>query len=145
MTVTEAEAVLVVSAWLVAVTVTLVLALTVGAVKSPELEIEPAEEVQMTAALEFPVSVAVNCCVPPEATIAADGETLTETLGVPHVPGLRLLDKPLSTLPDPMSLDAVTLMAAVNPGPKVLLLMQALALPFAINMPVEPGPLIVAL
>jgi len=62
-----------------------------------------------------------------------------------QVPGVKLLLKPLSTLPDPMSLDAVTLMAAVNPGPKVLLLMQALALPFAINMPVEPGPLIVAL
>jgi hypothetical protein len=60
-TITVAEPVLLVSAWLVAVTVTVVLPLTVGAVKSPELEIEPAEAVHVTAVLVEPVTVAVNC------------------------------------------------------------------------------------
>ena len=44
-----------------AVTVTVVLALTVGAVKSPELEIEPAVAVHVTAVLVEPVTVGVNC------------------------------------------------------------------------------------
>jgi hypothetical protein len=59
--VTEAEADLVASAALVAVTVIVVFVLTVGAVKSPELEIEPAEAVQVTAVFVDPVTVAVNC------------------------------------------------------------------------------------
>src|SRR2546425_4658892 len=84
-TVTLAEAVWLGRAWLMAVTVTGVLALTVGAVKSPELEIEPAVAVHVTAVLDRPVTVALNCCVPPEATVAARGEMLT-TLDGPHVP-----------------------------------------------------------
>lgn len=60
-TVTVAEAVLLVSAWLVAVTVTVVMTVTVGAVKSPELDIEPAVAVHVTAVLVEPVTVAVNC------------------------------------------------------------------------------------
>src|SRR5712692_5378229 len=60
-TLAVAEAAWLVSAWLVAVTVTLVLVLTVGAVKSPELETEPAVAVHVTAVLVDPVTVAVNC------------------------------------------------------------------------------------
>jgi hypothetical protein len=60
-TVTVAEAVLLVSAWLVAVTVTVVLADTVGAVNSPELETDPAVAVQVTEVLVKPVTVAANC------------------------------------------------------------------------------------
>jgi len=60
-TLTVAEAVWLVSAWLVAATVTLMLVLAVGAVKSPELEIDPAVAVHVTAVLVDPVTVAVNC------------------------------------------------------------------------------------
>ena len=65
--------------------------------------------------------------------------------GGAQVPALRLLLKPFRMLPKPMSVGEVTSMAVVNPGPKVLLLMQALGLPFSIKIPMEPGPLIVAL
>ncbi len=82
--------------------------------------------------------------MPPEATVAAVGEMLTGALG-PHVPPRRLLVKPFSRLPVPTSLASVTLIPVVNPSPKVLLLMQAFLLPFSIKMPMEPGPLIVAL
>ena len=60
-TLAMAEAVWLVSAWLMPVTVTLVLVLTVGAVKNPEPEIEPALAVQLTAVLVEPVTVALNC------------------------------------------------------------------------------------
>jgi hypothetical protein len=59
--VTETVADLVASAALVAVTVAVVLALTVGAVWSPVLEIVPRLAVQVTAVLVVPVTVAVNC------------------------------------------------------------------------------------
>ena len=62
-----------------AVTVTVVLALTVGAVNSPELEIDPAVADQVTAVLVEPVTVAVNCWVPAEATEALVGEIETDT------------------------------------------------------------------
>jgi hypothetical protein len=48
-------------------------------------------------------------------------------------------------LPEPVSLDAVTLIAEDSPDPNVLSLMQALVLPFAILTPVVPGPVIVTL
>ena len=51
----------VVSATLVAVTVTLVLLLTLGAVNIPTLETEPAEADQVTAVLLVPWTVAENC------------------------------------------------------------------------------------
>src|SRR5437879_7678763 len=76
---TEEEADLVASAALVAVTVTVVLVLTAGAVKSPELEIVPAVADQVTAVLVEPVTVAVNCWVPAEATEALVGDVETET------------------------------------------------------------------
>jgi len=48
-------------ALLVAVTVRLVLVVTVGAVKRPLVEIVPADDVQVTAVLVEPRTVALNC------------------------------------------------------------------------------------
>ncbi len=56
-----------------AVTVTVVLELTAGAVKSPEVEIDPAVAVQVTAVFVEPVTVAVNCWVPAEETVLEAG------------------------------------------------------------------------
>jgi len=70
---------LVASAALVTVTVTVVLVLTAGAVKSPELEIDPAVADQVTAVLVEPVTVAENCWVPTEATEALFGDIETAT------------------------------------------------------------------
>ena len=39
------------------------------------------ETLQFTAVLVVPVTVAVNCCVPPSGTEAEVGETLTEMVG----------------------------------------------------------------
>jgi hypothetical protein len=61
-TVTKPRALFVGSTMLVAVTVTVVLALTLGAVNSPELEIDPAVADQVTPVFALPVTVAVNCC-----------------------------------------------------------------------------------
>ena len=49
LTVTVVDADLVLSAWLVACTVTLMLELQVGAVRVPEEEMEPADALQVTA------------------------------------------------------------------------------------------------
>ncbi len=67
-----------------AVTVTVVLELTVGAVKSPELEIDPAVADQVTAVFVEPVTVAVNCRVPAEETVAEVGEMEIDTAGAPR-------------------------------------------------------------
>ena len=80
-TVTDAIADFVVSATLVAVMLTGVSALTDGAVNNPELEIDPWLVVQVTAVLPVPVTVAENCCVAPDATVALLGETDTATVG----------------------------------------------------------------
>jgi hypothetical protein len=63
----------------VAVTVTVVLEVTIGALSSPAVEIEPAVVVQLTAVLKFPVpvTVAAHWLVWPEETV--DGEQLTLT------------------------------------------------------------------
>lgn len=58
---TAALAVFVVSAALVALTVTFVLLVTVGAVNMPLLEIVPPVELQVTALLLEPLTVALNC------------------------------------------------------------------------------------
>jgi hypothetical protein len=60
-TATVALAFLVVSAALVAVTSTFVLALTVGAVNIPVLETLPAFADQLTAVLLVPWTLALNC------------------------------------------------------------------------------------
>jgi hypothetical protein len=80
-TVTEAEAEELVFAWLVAVTVTLVAEVTVGAVKSPVPEMVPAVADQVTEVFLEPVTVALNCWVPPELSVTVVGEMVTETVG----------------------------------------------------------------
>jgi len=66
----------VVLALLVAVTVTLVLLLTFGAVNIPALETVPAVADQVTAVLLVPWTVAENCCVFPDVRVVLDGETV---------------------------------------------------------------------
>jgi hypothetical protein len=77
LTVTVAEADLVESAALVAVTV--MLPALPGAVNRPDVEMEPPLADQVTAVLLEPVTVAVNCCVPPVASEAEPGLTETAT------------------------------------------------------------------
>jgi hypothetical protein len=74
-TVTVAEADLVVSAALVAVTVYVPAVL--GAVYRPLVLTVPPVADQVTAVFALPVTVAVNCCVPPVWTEADVGLTLT--------------------------------------------------------------------
>jgi hypothetical protein len=74
---TTALAFFVESATLVAVTVTLVLLVTVGAVNRPLDETVPALELQVTAVLVEPLTAALNCREPAEATLALPGEIVT--------------------------------------------------------------------
>src|SRR6266446_4662078 len=79
-TVTDADADFVASACAVAVTVTCAGFGTVaGAVYSPLLEMVPLEAppamLHVTAVFDVPVTVAVNCCVLPAATLTAIGAT----------------------------------------------------------------------
>src|SRR6266404_1358161 len=80
----------VLSAWLVAATVTVVgLGTTLGAVYKPVAEIVPRVLLppatpftdQFTAVLEDPLTVAVKLWVPLVKTVADEGATLTETAG----------------------------------------------------------------
>lgn len=68
------------SATLVAVTVTLAGAETCGAVKRPVVEIVPAVACQMTAVLLVEVRVAENCCCCPGRTLTLAGVRLTCTV-----------------------------------------------------------------
>ena len=77
---TFADADFVASAWLVAVRVRAVVEVTEGAVKTPVVEIVPAEAVQVTAVFVEPVTIAVNCWVWPEDTVELVGETDMETV-----------------------------------------------------------------
>ncbi len=79
-TVTVADADLVVSAVLVAFTVYVPAA--VGAVYRPVDETVPPVANQVTAVLVVPVTVAVNCCVPPVVSEEDVGEMVTATVGV---------------------------------------------------------------
>lgn len=79
LTVTDADALCVVSAWLVAVTVTVVVDETDGAVYIPVLEMLPAVAAQVTAVFVVLLTVAVNCFVAAEVTVAVDGVIDTET------------------------------------------------------------------
>jgi hypothetical protein len=82
--VTVAEADFVVSVLLVATTVAVVVCVTLGAVYLPVASIVPGLALllltdHVTPAFdESPVTVAVNCVVPPDATVAVVGETVTE-------------------------------------------------------------------
>jgi hypothetical protein len=79
-TVTVDNADFVVSAWLVAVTVAVVVEVTEGAVKSPVLEMVPAEAVHVTAVFVEPLTVAVNCWVLPADSVALVGVIEMETI-----------------------------------------------------------------
>src|SRR5205085_1992219 len=87
MTVTLALAFLVLSAWLMAVTVIVPAGIALGAVYSPALLIVPVAALppvtlltcHVTAVLAEPVAVAMNCCVAPVAKEATVGATLTVT------------------------------------------------------------------
>src|SRR5258708_6927814 len=70
---------LVESAVLVAVSTTVVLVVTVGAVYKPLLETVPFEAVQFTAVLEVFVTAARNCAVAPEFTLLSPGERVMPT------------------------------------------------------------------
>ena len=72
---TVALAIFVASAALVARTVTVVAAVTLGAVKLPVLVIDPALADQVTPVLLVPWTLAENCCVAPDAMVALVGET----------------------------------------------------------------------
>src|SRR5260370_22298548 len=99
----------------------------VGGLTTRVPETDPEGAAQLTAVFEFPVTVAVNCWVPAEATVAPVGEMLTETVAVPHVPAARLLLKPLRTLPEPISAAPFAEMPEPSPVPptNVLLFTQA--------------------
>lgn len=77
---TNALALFVGSAALVARTVTAVALVTVGAVKAPELVIDPAVADQVTAVLLVPCTVAENCLLLPEARLTLVGVTATLTV-----------------------------------------------------------------
>lgn len=68
-----------------AVTVTLVLLLTLGAVNNPLLETDPALADHVTAVLVVPCTAAVNCCVAPDPTLMLVGETATVIAGAAGV------------------------------------------------------------
>ncbi len=81
MTVTVADE-LASAAALFALTVTDVGADTLGAVSTPVLVILPADVNQTTEVLLVPLTVAANCWVAPEVTVALVGFTLTVILVV---------------------------------------------------------------
>src|SRR5438876_496878 len=89
--VTCAAAVGIASAWDTAVTVTVAgFGTTPGSVYRPELEIAPTVALppvtpftcQVTAVLLVFCTTALNCCVPPAATVAEVGEMVTLTVVV---------------------------------------------------------------
>jgi hypothetical protein len=103
---TLAEAFLVVSATLVAVTVTVVVLLTVGAVNKPPEETDPALADQVTPVWLVLLTVAVNCCVPPDCTEALVGEMAT--LIAPSEPPTKICAAFRAALP------ALSLTATMN-------------------------------
>jgi hypothetical protein len=84
-TVKVAETFLLVSAWLVAVTTTVVDEDTVGAVNKPAAVIAPAVADQVTPGFEVLLTVALNCCAAPEAmvTLIGEAEMLTGRAAAP--------------------------------------------------------------
>jgi hypothetical protein len=61
----------------VAVMVTGRLTVTLGAVKTPSLEMAPALVVQVTAVFGLPLMRATNCNLPNDATVAVFGESVS--------------------------------------------------------------------
>lgn len=74
------------SATLVAVTVNV--PGVVSAVNKPEAEILPPVAVHVTPVLALPVTLAVNCCVDPEATVVVAGEMEMVTVVAPGFSGV---------------------------------------------------------
>jgi hypothetical protein len=111
--VTVAVAVLVVSDWLVEVTVTVWMALIVaGAVYKPAALMDPAPAGlidHVTAGLHPPDTAAVNCWVWPPCKAATAGETETDTGGNTVAPD------GFSLIPTPPSKSIVLAMMAVLP------------------------------
>jgi len=79
---TAADALWVGAATLVAVTVTVVAALTEGAVNNPVSDTVPALADQVTAVWLVPLTLALNCCEPREITLAPVGEIVTVIEGL---------------------------------------------------------------
>ena len=113
-TVTVADAFAFTSALLVAVTVTVVFLVTCGAVNIPPSLTLPDDADQVTLVFELPFTVALNCCVLPDATVAVVGETLTVTCCCWP---LTIIEERLSPCPDFESeTSAVKLNVALTSG-----------------------------
>ena len=102
-TVTDAVAHLLVSATLVAVTTTFEVTLMAGATSKPFVML-PSEVVQVTPVLLVLLTVALNCKVPEEATVAVVGEIVTDT----GAPGAVTDTDTLADLVESATLVAVT-------------------------------------
>ena len=110
----------VVSAALVAVTVTFVPLVTLGAVNRPPVETVPADDAQVTAVLLVPCTVAANCCVLPEVNVVELGETLTlipEVEGLTAMVALAFFDVFALLVAVTVTLVAVPTLGAVNTPP----------------------------
>jgi hypothetical protein len=84
---------LVLSATLVAVTVTVDVVVTLGEVNNPLLEMVPPEADQTTAVFEVLLAVAVNCCEEPEMVVMDAGEIVIATGGTGTVALLIAIEK----------------------------------------------------
>jgi len=83
----------------VAVTVTLALLLTVGALNRPLVETLPAEELQVTALLLDPLTAAVNCTLPAEPRLVLVGEIVMVTLELGLVAAMVISGCTLTVVP----------------------------------------------
>jgi hypothetical protein len=88
----------------------------------PDDEIVPAVAVHVTLVLLVPLTVAVNCCRPPVATVATAGETETDTFAGPTTVTVADADLVLSA-----ALVAVTVSVPGVPG--------AVYMPLAVILP----------
>ncbi len=94
-TVRVTNALLLGSDWLVAVTVTEVGVDTDGAVNMPEEFTDPAVVDHVTAGFAVLLTVAISCWVPPEATVAVEGDSATITGEV----RANVASRPIATTP----------------------------------------------
>lgn len=124
---------------------------TIGAVKKPVLVIVPLVAFQVTAVLELPVTVAVNCWVPPDGTEAPTGEMVSVTGPVvvevpePPVPELPVPVLPVVVLPVPELPVPVVVLPVPVPPVLVLPVLEIPVLeppvlepPFAVEPAVAP-------
>lgn len=106
-TVTFACAEALVSAVLVAFTVTEVLVVTLGAVNNPLLEMVPLEADQVTAVFDVLLTVAANCWVELEMALTVAGEIATNTAA--RLTGFPVMKIEIVALPRPVFAESVTL------------------------------------